>query len=281
MAGPFGTRNVQPGDAAPRGADALNAMLEVARAHRLGQLAGSQGPPEAVPSPGLIFVQLPASSGNLPALSVLALREPIFAPDNEARQITFSTTVGFNVAVPAAADVGTGKFVISWAPIRDAELGQAWPAGVVPCHITVTDANHGFADVTADTTAFLTSGASGPAQILWKEAGTGLKWAVVRLGTKTSEPFTVKVEKDGGVAGDDATECSYTYTVKDLSGNTLDTTVTPETPRLHYTAYWYAGETRTLPNVATSVYGLACWDGATLVLLQCFGEVAKDDACPA
>ena len=33
-----------------------------------------------------------------------------------------------------------------------------------------------------DTCGYLWSGASGAAQILWKESGTGVKWAVVRLG---------------------------------------------------------------------------------------------------
>jgi hypothetical protein len=95
-----------------------------------------------------------------------------------------------------------------------------------------------------------------------------------------SLPTLVKVTKDGGVSGDAATECTWTYTVKDLAGNTLGTTMTPQVPRLHFTAYWYAGETRTLPNVATSIYGLAAMDGGTTLLLQCFGEIGKDDACP-
>lgn len=92
--------------------------------------------------------------------------------------------------------------------------------------------------------------------------------------------FVVKVTKDGsGVSGSASADCTYTYTVKDLAGVTLGAALTPQTPRLHYVAYWYAGETRTAPAVATSIYGLACWDADTLVLLHCFGEIAKDDPC--
>ena len=56
--------------------------------------------------------------------------------------------------------------------------------------------------------------------------------------------------------------------------------MTPETPRLHYTEYWYAGETRTAPAAATSRYGMAAYDSdGDLHLLACFGEIGKDDAC--
>ena len=92
-------------------------------------------------------------------------------------------------------------------------------------------------------------------------------------------PFVVTVVKDGGSAGSDEEECSYTYTVTDMDGSELGTGITPQKPRYHYVAYWYAGETRTAPATATSTYGLACYDGTTLVLLVAYGEIAKDDAC--
>lgn len=96
-----------------------------------------------------------------------------------------------------------------------------------------------------------------------------------------NDVFPVLVTKDGGVAGSDTTECTYTYIVKLLDDTTvLATTVTPETPRLHYCGYWYAGETRTAPAAATSRYAIACYDtSGNLKLLQCFGEIGKDNDC--
>ena len=85
------------------------------------------------------------------------------------------------------------------------------------------------------------------------------------------EVFAVKVTKDGGVAGDDATDCTWTYTVKDLFGNTLGTAVAPERARYSHVAYTYA------PNDS---YGLACYDGETLKLLVCFGEIETSGPCP-
>ena len=43
------------------------------------------------------------------------------------------------------------------------------------------DAAHGFADVADGVCTSLKSGGTGGATILWKEAGTGLKWALVRF----------------------------------------------------------------------------------------------------
>ena len=104
-----------------------------------------------------------------------------------------------------------------------------------------------------------------------------------------NRPFAVLVTKDGGVAGSESTECTYTYTVKALDDATTlrknaagdnATGMTPEVPLLHYVAYWYAGETRTAPAVATSRYALACYDNdGDLHLLICYGEIGKDDAC--
>jgi len=113
--------------------------------------------------------------------------------------------------------------------------------------------------------------------------------------------FFVLVTKDAGDSGGAAAECTWTYTVKELDDSTVleknvagdaATGMTPQVPRLHYVAYWYAGETRTdvSPLVATSRLALACrlstadkpvtGDlGGDLRLLICFGEMPKSSGC--
>lgn len=103
------------------------------------------------------------------------------------------------------------------------------------------------------------------------------------------DKFAVLVTMDGGDVGSETAECTYTYTVKALDDSTIlrknnagdnATGMTPEVPRLHYVGYWYAGETRTAPAVATSRYGLACYDAdGDLHLLICYGEIGKDNPC--
>ncbi len=100
-------------------------------------------------------------------------------------------------------------------------------------------------------------------------------------GSSQGMIYAALVTKDGGASGGAAAECTYTYTVKALDDATiLDTLVTPQVPRLHYIEYWYAGEARTTPAATTSRYALITYDsGGNLVLLQCFGELPKDDIC--
>ena len=97
-------------------------------------------------------------------------------------------------------------------------------------------------------------------------------------------PFTVLVTQDGGNDGDPdtTTECAWTYEVRDLDDTTvLATDVTPETPRMHYAHYWYAGETRTgATGDTTSRYGLACYDSdGDLHLLVAYGEILEETVC--
>ena len=91
-------------------------------------------------------------------------------------------------------------------------------------------------------------------------------------GAMADNLIVVKVAKDGGVSGGAAANCTWTYTVTDLAGNELGTGLTPEVPRLTNVEYEYADE--------NSDYGLAAWDGTTLVLLVAFGECPKETACP-
>lgn len=97
------------------------------------------------------------------------------------------------------------------------------------------------------------------------------------------------VTKDGGSGGGGSSECTWTYTVKELDDSTIlvknsagdpATSMTPETPRFHYTEYWYAGETRTAPAGATSRYAFVAYGvNGVLHLLVCFGEIPKDEVC--
>ena len=178
----FGEKKHQPGDPFRPSAEWLNGLADAARAFHLGEL--SRPDPESLPATGHgpILVEVPSSAGNQVELAPMALRAPIFPPDNPERIGTFSTTIGFGVAVAEAADVGPGKIAVLLEPIRAGEIGLAVVSGAVPCRVNVTNAAHGYADLTAGGAVSLTSGASGPARILWQESGTGLKWAVVLLG---------------------------------------------------------------------------------------------------
>ena len=81
--------------------------------------------------------------------------------------------------------------------------------------------------------------------------------------------FAVLVTKDGGVAGDAATDCTFTYTVKDLLGAELATALSPLRPRFAHTEYVEPG---------ADSPGIAWYDAdGDLQLLEAVEEVPKTD----
>ena len=82
--------------------------------------------------------------------------------------------------------------------------------------------------------------------------------------------FSCKVGKDGGSAGDEDNTCTFTYTVKTLTGDELGTEISPQKKRVEKCIYNQPGN---------DSYGLACYDGETLVLLEAFEEYPDSKVC--
>ena len=74
-----------------------------------------------------------------------------------------------------------GGFLIACEPIKVGTIGRAWYAGYCPVRIQVHRESHEFADadIANQEIEFLVSRTTGPCKIIWKEYGTGLKWAIV------------------------------------------------------------------------------------------------------
>jgi len=81
-----------------------------------------------------------------------------------------------------AAGTHEGKFVVLLEPANNNKIVPACVAGVCVAKVNVTDAAHTHVDVKDGDRGSLASGPWGSALILWKETGTGVKWAVIRLG---------------------------------------------------------------------------------------------------
>ena len=119
----------------------------------------------------------------------------------------------------------------------------------------------GRTDVAADTIVRLESRQTSDGLPIWVFGGGGAA-------------FPVQVYQDGGAAGapdPGGSNCSWTYTVKDLSGNTLGEDVAPQRARYPKTVYIEA------PDAS---YGLAAYAAnGDLLLLVCFGEIEDTDVC--
>lgn len=81
--------------------------------------------------------------------------------------------------------------------------------------------------------------------------------------------FPVKVTKTGGSDGTASTAATWVYTVKDLAGNTLGTSLSPAKGRPN-------GKMAYAPNDS---YGVAFYDGATLKLWD-VNEIPTTGGCP-
>lgn len=173
-------KKVKSGDRLRIPAQTFNAFVDAARAH--GDSAHDVRRRGAVGRrTGDILIQN-KTGGDLDEFSVVGLGDPIFEPTDDETTATFKAQVGFEGETPATAD-HTGKFAIILEPLAADAIGPARVSGVCPVEIDITDTGHTCADIDNAETGNLNSGVTGAAQILWAETGTGVKWAVVRLGS--------------------------------------------------------------------------------------------------
>ena len=178
MADPF--RKVSPGQPLAIPAEAWNASMDAARDFQRRQRRwGSTSP--AVASDSAIIIVRNDSGANRARFDVLGIDSPIFSPDDNLD--TFKGRVALCGITPAVAD-HLGRFVVLLEPIKNGQLGAAQVSGVCPARITVAagDTAWRFADVYDGQPGSLKPCRIGSATILWKAAGTGSVWAVVRLG---------------------------------------------------------------------------------------------------
>ena len=67
--------------------------------------------------------------------------------------------------------------------IKAGKIGLARIPNAIQCKVNVTDATHRFASIIDDDTGKLESGASGTYPMIPAETGTGVKWAIIFLGS--------------------------------------------------------------------------------------------------
>ena len=172
-------KKVQTGDALRIPARAYNAFIDAAQAQRRRASDRSQQATPSHRSAGIVLVRNDSGSDQN-RLAVLGIDAPIIDPAvNDAE---FRRRIALSCVTPVA-DTHADKFVILTEPIPSGATGRAYAAGVCPVQINV-EADGAFvaAEVADGQTARLTASNTGSATILWREGGTGVQWAVVRLG---------------------------------------------------------------------------------------------------
>ena len=191
--------NVHQGDKLRIPAATWNTLLDVARAERDRDHDMEKMMAAALPAFNILKVKND-SGNNVPRFGILGLETPIIEPSDNLD--SFKQRPQMLGTTPTTTH--TGKFCILYEPLAIGAIGWAFVSGAAICQINVTVEAHKNADVKNSDRTQLQSATTGLASILWKESGTGTKWALVRLGAGggTDEKVATSSGNDGKYLGE-------------------------------------------------------------------------------
>jgi hypothetical protein len=173
-------------------ASTWNAMVDAARSNAESQ-HDQRGESDSLLRQGDIIKVRNQSGRDLDRFAVLGIYSPIILPSVNDRE--FKNQVAINVVLPT--EDHSGQFVILLDPMRAGRMGRAWVSGVCPARINVDEDWHQYVDIEASNSNALKSKPDGAAQILWREPGLGLRWAVVRLSNHHRKHYLARIPTSG------------------------------------------------------------------------------------
>lgn len=182
-------------------------MLEAAKAHEQRKFNVTSESDPLLRQADICKV-LSEAATNLPRFAVVGIEGPLISPTDNL--VEFQSRAAFRVVVPTESS--WGKFAILTEPIPAGRIGRAWVSGVCPAQVFVTDGAHQYCEAAAGATTALKSDCFGSARILWREAGTGLRWALIRLGNRDDSGRHFRFELLGSLSGGTALAQLYTMT---------------------------------------------------------------------
>lgn len=172
-------RKVTPGQKLRISADTWNTVVDAARDYQRRSLR--QGAAQTADSRSTGIVQVKNASGqDCYQFEVLGLDVGTAVIDPADNEQEFRQRIVLAGVTPAAEHADS--FGILQEPVKDGKIGRAMLVGVTQCWVDVKAEADTHAAPAAGTIGNLVSTTSGIARILWKQAGTGLKLAIVRLG---------------------------------------------------------------------------------------------------
>jgi hypothetical protein len=155
-----------------------NACLDAAKAYQKGLMhIGSES--NAIQSTTMLVKN--SSGTDVPLGGVLALDAPLISPTDNLTE--FQTNLALNGLLPDWTH--SDKLAIAAEYIVNGQIGKMIIDGIAVCQVYVNYELDKYADMSHSATGanavnYLYSGGTG-AQILWKESGTGAKWAVINM----------------------------------------------------------------------------------------------------
>jgi len=265
-------KKVSKGDKLRIPAAAYNAFIDTARDFQARQRGISSTPQASTRSSGIVLVRND-SGDDLSRYTVLGIDSPIIDP--EANLDGFKNRVAV-VGVTPSEDDHVGKFVVLLEPLKSGAIGMAYGAGVCPVKIDVPgeDAEYPYADIVDGQTANLEAKHYGAAAILWRAGGTGVQWALVRLGPPMPAfVFPVDLEQAGGEQGDEENPATWTYDVSDpVTEDTLAEGVDP-------TADPHKWQRPSVGFMIAATFGYAHYNSDGDLVLGWINEMVEQASC--
>ncbi len=139
------------------------------------------------------------------AYEVLGIDAPLATPGEDPTEFHRPSFTGSSPDI----DDHFGRFAVLLDPVPAGQIARACIDGICSVQINVTREVDRRADVKTGQTSWLRSGSCGAADILWKETGTGVKWAKVRIGNVAGWFSGVLDENLAGGAANHATVSIY------------------------------------------------------------------------
>lgn len=183
---------VNPGDPIRIKADDWNKLLDVAAAARGSELIYSPGKKLSTTPNGFVVPVKNNTGADISRYHAAGVGAPLFSPTDNAQ--TFLNQLGF-----AGEDMSTsyfGKFAVFQETVKNGKIGLAMLQGITVAEITVGHADHDRVDVDTSGGSKLVSQFYGAGEILYKQSGTGTKWAVIRIGAFVSEQLKAVANED-------------------------------------------------------------------------------------
>jgi len=177
--------------------DTWNTLIDAAQDYQRRSLHRGSASARELRSTGIVLVKN-TSGQDCFRYDILGLDDATVIIDPETSEREFCQRIVLPAVTPA--DQHKDSFCILQEPIKAGKFGQAMLLGVTQCWVDVKAASDTRAEPAADTVGNLVSAASGIARIIWKQAGTGIKLAIVRLGGGASAGYAAVVTS-GPVAG--------------------------------------------------------------------------------
>ena len=178
-------KKVQAGDKLKIPAETFNTFIDTARGFRAAQQNVRRQLQPEFHDTDIVLVHND-SEADRQRFDILGIDSVIFTPTDNLKG--FQNRPALAGIVPDI-DYHIGKFVILLEPAANGKIVRAAIGGFCVARIEVASGEewYGYADMYDMDAEKLKVAPHGAAQILWRETGTGTKWAVVRLGAPQGE----------------------------------------------------------------------------------------------